>query len=127
LLRHRRFRLLFAATFGSGFGNWLAVIALQVDVYDRTHSGWWVAALLVVNILPAVFLGVLLGPFLDRFSRKGLMIGSDLGRLAIFAALPFTSSALATVALAALATVVWRPTPGYRRLRAAATRPAART
>jgi len=103
LLRHRRFRLLFAATFGSGFGNWLAVIALQVDVYDRTHSGWWVGALLVVNVLPSVFLGLLLGPFVDRFSRKGLMIGSDIGRLAVFAALPFTSSAAATVGLAAAA------------------------
>src|SRR5215468_2618061 len=103
LLGHSRFRLLFLATFASGFGNWLAVIALQVDVYDRTHSGWWVGALLIVNILPAVFLGILLGPVVDRFSRKGLMIASDLGRLAVFAVLPFTSSAAATVALAALA------------------------
>jgi MFS family permease len=103
LLRHSRFRLLFAATFGSGFGTWLAVIALQVDVYDRTHSGWWVGALLVVNILPSVFLGLLLGPVVDRFSRKGLMIASDIGRFAVFGALPFTSSASATVALAAVA------------------------
>jgi MFS family permease len=103
VLGHSRFRLLFLATFASGFGNWLAVIALQVDVYDRTHSGWWVGALLIVNILPAVFIGILLGPVLDRFSRKGLMIGSDLGRLAVFAVLPFTNSAAATVALAALA------------------------
>jgi MFS family permease len=103
LLRHSRFRLLFVATFASGIGNWLAVVALQVDVYDRTHSGWWVGALLVVNVLPAVFLGLLLGPIVDRFSRKGLMIGSDLGRLAVFAALPFTHSAVATVALAAAA------------------------
>ncbi|HZO97671.1 MAG TPA: MFS transporter [Gaiellaceae bacterium] len=103
LLGLPRFRLLFLATFASGFGNWLAVIALQVDVYDRTRSGWWVGALLVVNVLPAVFLGLLLGPVVDRVSRKALMIGSDLGRLAVFAALPFTSSALATVALAAVA------------------------
>jgi MFS family permease len=103
LLRHSRFRLLFVATAASGIGNWLAVVALQVDVYDRTHSGWWVGALLLVNVLPAVFLGLLLGPFVDRFSRKGLMIGSDLGRLAVFAVLPFTSSAAATVALAAAA------------------------
>jgi MFS family permease len=103
LLRHSRFRLLFVATFASGIGNWLAVVALQVDVYDRTHSGWWVGALLVANVLPAVFLGLLLGPLVDRFSRKGLMIGSDVGRLAIFAALPFTSSATAIVGLAALA------------------------
>jgi MFS family permease len=105
LLRHTRFRLLFLATFASGIGNWLAVVALQVDVYDRTHSGWWVGALLVVNILPSVFLGLLLGPLVDRLSRKGLMIGSDLGRLAVFAALPFTDSALATVLLAAAAGV----------------------
>ena len=45
-----------------GLGNWLAVIALTVDVYDRTHSGWWVGALLIANILPAVFIGLLLGP-----------------------------------------------------------------
>jgi MFS family permease len=103
LLRHSRFRLLFVATFTSGVGNWLAVVALQVDVYDRTHSGWWVGALLVANILPSVFLGLLLGPIVDRFSRKGLMIGSDLGRLAVFAALPFTHSATATIVLAAAA------------------------
>src|SRR5262249_36523677 len=74
LLADGRFRLLFLATLGSGLGNWLAVIALQVDVYDRTHSGWWVAALLIANILPAVFIGLLLGPLVDSLSRKGLMI-----------------------------------------------------
>jgi MFS family permease len=105
LLRHSHFRLLFLATFASGIGNWLAVVALQVDVYDRTHSGWWVGALLVANVLPAVVLGLVLGPLVDRFSRKGLMIGSDLGRLAVFAALPFTQSASGVVVLAAAAGV----------------------
>jgi MFS family permease len=98
-----RFRLLFVATFGSGLGNWLAVIALQVDVYDRTGSGWWVGALLVANILPAIFLGLFLGPLVDRLSRKGLMIASDLVRLAAFVALPFVSGPAAIVALAAVA------------------------
>ena len=112
LLGHRRFRLLFFATFTSGIGSWLALIALQIDVYDRTHSGWWVGALLIANILPAVFLGLLAGPLVDRFSRKGLMIGSDLGRLGVFAALPFVDSALGVVALAAVAgigTAFFRP------------------
>ncbi len=103
LLGNRRFRLLFVATFGSGLGNWLAVIALQVDVYDRTHSGWWVGELLIADILPAVFIGLLLGPLVDRLSRKGLMVGSDLCRLAVFATLPFASSAAAIVLLAAVA------------------------
>lgn len=103
LLANARFRLLFLANLGSGLGNWLAIIALQVDVYDRTHSGWWVAALLAASILPAVFLGLLFGPVVDRVSRKGLMIGSDLLRLAVFVALPFVGSAGAIVALAVLA------------------------
>ena len=100
-----RFRLLFVATFGSSVGNWLAIVALQIDVYDRTHSGLWVGALLVANILPAVFLGLLLGPLVDALSRKWLMVGSDVGRLAVFAALPFVSSPSAIVALAVIAGV----------------------
>jgi len=103
LLEDGRFRLLFVATFASGIGNWLAVIALQIDVYDRTHSGWWVGGLLIANILPAVFLGLLAGPLVDKLSRKGLMVGSDLGRLLVFVALPFADSATAVVLLAALA------------------------
>ena len=103
LLRHSRFRLLFLAALGSGLGNWLAVIALQVDVYDRTHSAWWVGELLIANILPAVFIGLLLGPLVDRLSRKRLMIASDLGRLVVFALLPFASSVAEVVVLAVVA------------------------
>src|SRR3954468_14646581 len=103
LLGNSRFRLLFVATFASGLGNWLAVIALTVDVYDRTHSGWWVGELLIANILPAVFIGLLFGPLVDRLSRKGLMIASDVGRLAVFAALPFANSAAVIVVLAVVA------------------------
>ena len=50
-----------------------------------------------------MFIGLLFGPLVDRLSRKGLMIGSDLGRLAVFAALPFANSAAAIVVLAAIA------------------------
>ena len=103
LLGNSRFRLLFVATFASGIGNWLAVIALKVDVYDRTHSGWWVGELLIANILPAVFIGLLFGPLVDRLSRKGLMIASDLGRLAVFAALPFATPRRRSSLLAVLA------------------------
>jgi len=103
LLRNSRFRLLFLATLASALGNWLAVIALQVDVYDRTHSGWWVGELLIANILPAVFIGLFLGPLVDRLSRKWLMIASDLGRMAVFILLPFASSAAEVVVLAVVA------------------------
>jgi MFS family permease len=99
------FRLLFLATLGSGFGTWLAFVALALDVKDRTDSGPWVSALLIADVLPAVLIGLLVGPLVDRLSRKWLMIGSDLLRAAIFCALPFASSAALIVALAALAGV----------------------
>jgi MFS family permease len=94
------FRLLFLAAFGSGLGTMLAVIALTVDVYDRTGSGSWIAALLIADFLPTILIGILLGPLVDRFSRRGLMIGSDLVRLAAFAALPFAGGPEVIVALA---------------------------
>jgi MFS family permease len=103
--RSRPFRLLFLATFGSGFGTWLAVIALQVDVADRTDSGAWIALLLVANILPTIVVGIFLGPLVDRLSRKWLMVASDATRLGVFVALPFAASASAVVVLALVAGV----------------------
>jgi MFS family permease len=103
LRRVPSFRLLFFATLESSLGTWLAVIALTVDVFDRTHSANWVGALLVASFLPAVGVGLVLGPLLDRLSRRAVLVASDLARVAVFCALPFTSSAGAIVALAAVA------------------------
>jgi len=99
------FRLLFLATLGSGFGTWLAFVGLAIDVKDRTDSGPWVSALLIADVLPAVVIGLLAGPLVDRLSRKGLMIGADVLRAAIFVLLPFAGSAAVIVVLAALAGV----------------------
>jgi MFS family permease len=99
------FRQLFLATLFSGFGTWLAFVALAIDVKDRTDSGPWVSALLIADILPAVLIGLLAGPLVDRLSRKGLMIAADLLRAAIFCAIPFATSAAMIIALAALAGV----------------------
>ncbi|MER3412569.1 MAG: hypothetical protein C4305_09935, partial [Thermoleophilia bacterium] len=105
LQRWPSFRLLFLATLASGIGTWLAVIALTVDVFDRTGSASWVSALLIADFLPAVAIGLLLGPLVDRLSRRGLMIGADLARAIVFVALPFADSARHIVVLAALAGV----------------------
>jgi MFS family permease len=99
------FRLLFLSTLGSSLGTLLAAVALTIDVKDRTGSGIWVGALLVVEFLPTILIGLTLGPLLDRLSRRGLMIGADLTRAAVFAALPFVSRPGAIVALAAVAGV----------------------
>ena len=97
------FRLLFVAALGSGIGTYLAFVALAVDVWDRTHSGTWVAWLLIADFLPAIAIGLLLGALVDRWSRRQLMIAADLVRFGVFAALPFTTTAWQIVVLAGVA------------------------
>jgi MFS family permease len=97
------FRLLFLATLGSSLGTLLATVALVIDVKDRTNSGPWVGALMFVEFLPAVAVGLFFGPYLDRLPRRGLMVVSDLVRSAVFCTLPFAGSAGTIVALAGVA------------------------
>jgi MFS family permease len=106
------FRLLFLATLASSIGTWLAVVALVVDVYDRTGNASWVSALLIVEFLPLVVIGLVAGPLIDRLNRRWILIGADLARAAVFLALPFASGALQIVLLAlaaGVATSFFRP------------------
>jgi MFS family permease len=105
LRRSPSFGYLFLATAGSSFGTYLAAVALTVSVYDATGSGTWVAALLIADFLPIVLIGLLLGPLVDRLSRRRLMIASDLVRFGVFAALPFVDQPAAIVGLAAVSGV----------------------
>src|SRR5438874_202782 len=110
--REPGFRRLFLATLGSGAGTWLALVALEFDIYQRTHSSAWIAALLIADLLPTFAIGVFAGPLIDRLSRRALMIGSDLVRFGAFAALTFTTNATQIVVLAAIvgiATGFFRP------------------
>jgi MFS family permease len=115
-LRLPGFRNLFFATFGSSVGTLLAAVALAIDVKDRTsastYSGLWVAAVLIVEFLPTIIVGLLLGPLLDRLERRSLMIAADALRVGVFVALPFASNAQTVVGLAfvaGLATGFFRP------------------
>jgi MFS family permease len=111
-LRLPGFRNLFFATLGSSVGTLLAAVALAIDVQDRTNSGLWVGAVLVVEFLPTIVVGLLLGPLLDRLERRTLMIAADALRVGVFVALPFAPNAGTVVVLAlvaGLATGFFRP------------------
>jgi MFS family permease len=111
-LRLPGFRLLFCSTLASSLGTLLAQIALAIDVKDRTNSGLWVGAVLVVGFLPTILVGLTLGPLIDRLERRKLMVGADLVRAVVFFALVFVGSAGGIVALAfvaGLATGFFRP------------------
>ncbi|TML30985.1 MAG: MFS transporter, partial [Actinobacteria bacterium] len=110
--REPSFTRLFLATIGSGAGTWLALVALEIDVYERTGSSAWIAALLIADLLPTFAIGLLVGPLVDRLSRRSLMINADLVRFGAFAVLPFTTSAAQVVVLAGIvgvATGFFRP------------------
>jgi MFS family permease len=81
----------------------LAAVALAIDVKSRTGSGVWVAAVLIVEFLPTIVVGLVLGPLLDRLERRSLMIAADALRVGVFAALPFAPNAATVVALAFVA------------------------
>jgi MFS transporter, DHA3 family, macrolide efflux protein len=111
-LRLSGFRLLFGSTLASSLGTLLAQIALAIDVKDRTNSGIWVGAVLVVGFLPTILVGLTLGPLIDRLERRKLMVVADLVRAVVFFGLVFVGSAGGIVALAfvaGLATGFFRP------------------
>jgi MFS family permease len=106
------YRLLFLAALASGIGTWLAFVALVVDVTDRTDDARWVSALLIVEFLPIVLVGILAAPLVDRLPRRRILVAADLFRAAVFCLLPFADDTLRIVLLAlaaGIATSLFRP------------------
>ena len=106
--RHADFRRLALGLAISQTGDWLYNVALIVLVFRATHSATWVAAAGIVRLVPYVALGTFGGVVADRYSRKRVMIVSDLARAAIMALLVVvdlrSGSALFAILLAGLST-----------------------
>ena len=100
---HRGYRNLLLARLISALGTWTAFFAVRIALYNQTGSVWWVSILLVCELLPGVVLGVAIGPLIDRWPRNRMMILSDLGGAASFAALPFVHSPAGICAISAVA------------------------
>lgn len=85
-LRHKSFRLLFGGQLVSDFGDWLDFLALITLIVYRWDMGAGALATLSVTIaLPTVLVAPVAGVWVDRWSRKTVMIVSDILR-AIFVA-----------------------------------------
>lgn len=81
------FRRLYAANAVSQLGDWLNVVALFSLLLELTGSGESIALVLLMRLLPAFFVGPLAGVLADRFSRRAILVGSDLLRAALVACL----------------------------------------
>ena len=79
------FRVFWLAQALSVAGDRLALVALAVLVYDRTHSPLLTATAYAAGFLPWVVGGVLFGTVADRWPRREVMVGCDLARAALVA------------------------------------------
>jgi MFS family permease len=80
LRRNRDFRLLWLGQIVSQLGDWFDTIAVMAIVLRLTGSGRAVGLIFVTRFLPSVFVSPLSGVIADRFSRRKIMIASDLAR-----------------------------------------------
>lgn len=84
LLRNNyAFRQLWLGQVVSQMGDWFNTIALYTIILNLTGSGRDVGLLLVARFLPSFVFGPLSGVLADRFSRRSIMIISDLLRAVI--------------------------------------------
>jgi MFS family permease len=100
---HRGYRRLLLARLISALGTWTAFFAVRIALYNQTSSAWWVSILLFCELVPGVILGIAVGPLIDHWSRKRMMVLSDLGGAVTFGLLPFVHSPAAICALSAVA------------------------
>jgi predicted MFS family arabinose efflux permease len=87
VLRTRGFAVLFGAEIQSVVGDQLARVALSVLVFRRTDSATATALTYAATFLPAILGGALLAGVGDRFSRRAVMVVTDVLRAVLFAAM----------------------------------------
>src|SRR6266498_3429181 len=81
LLRsNRSFRFLWLGQVVSQMGDWFDTVAVYTIALRLTGSSRSVALIMVARFLPTVVLSPLAGVIADRFSRRSIMIGSDILR-----------------------------------------------
>src|SRR6185369_403446 len=89
VFRNRDFRFLWTAQLVSTIGSSLTDLAAGILVFQRTQSALAVGLMLMATAIPSLFVGLVAGVFVDRFSRKKIMIASDLIRSALVFSIPF--------------------------------------
>ena len=102
LLANRGFLAVWAASFVSGLGDKIAVLAFFSLVYHRTGDVFSLGFLVAAQVLPGILLGPVAGVLIDRWSRRGVMVASDLFSAVVVCTIPFVKDLTLIYALAAL-------------------------
>lgn len=88
LVRSRDFGLLFAGQTISQIGDSLNKVALLWFVYDLTGSALKMTVIGLLQTLPPLVFGPLIGVYLDRFRKKRVMIAVDFLRAGVILLIP---------------------------------------
>lgn len=93
LLKNKGFITLMLAQLISSIGDWLSVVAIITMVGLKWEASPMEVSLIILCLaVPMALLGPFTGTIADRFSRKALMIFSDLIRAGLILTLAFASS-----------------------------------
>lgn len=92
LWRHADFRKLWAAQTISLLGSQITALALPVAATLTLHATAFQMGILgVAGALPILLFGLLAGIWVDRFRRRPLLIGADLGRAFVLGSIPLAA------------------------------------
>ena len=102
-------RRLAAARLVSASGSQAAQIALVFEIYERTHSGAWVAGALIASVAMNGLLGPASGWVADRFDRRRVMVVSEFSGAAAYAVITFAHEPVLLIGGVFAATVLSAP------------------
>jgi len=88
IFRYRSFRVFWLGFTFSVLGDAMTGVALTWLVYQSTHSARAVGLLLLASTGPVLVGGLLVGPLLDRFDRRVVMIADSIVRGLAVATIP---------------------------------------
>ena len=88
LLRTRSFGLLFSGQAVSQIGDSMNKVALLWFVYDLTGSAFKMTVIGLLQTIPPLVFGPLIGVYLDRMKKKPVMIWVDLIRMGLVMLIP---------------------------------------
>ncbi len=92
LWRHADFRRLWAGQTVSLAGSQITALALPVAAALALHANVLQMGLLTVaGSLPTLLFGLVVGVGVDRFRRRPLLIGADIGRAVLLASIPLAA------------------------------------
>ncbi len=76
-LRHPAYRRMFIGGATSFFGSQLTAVAVQVQMYDMTHSSFWVGLIGIAGLIPLLIFALWGGALADVLDRRRLLLISS--------------------------------------------------